>query len=371
MKRKRIAPWIAMLAVFFLTGCWDMDYLRDYRLVIVVGLDRMPGGEIMETVAVRYPPQTIGGGNPSNTIFQAAGRSIREARKKLDTRVNGRLRTSKNRVLLLGEKLAKDDIYQILDVAYRDPKSALSAHIAVTRGSAQDVVRINQIGQSLIGQYLDELIETKQTRTLVEKENIETILSSLLDPGQDFALPYLVSDGRDVRVDGMAMFHGRRMVGTLNPDESMLYLLMKGKKAESAELTVKIFQNKHPYQANFMTVDIGKVKSKMNVEVHGKKIKVTFLTKLKVDVGEYPLDQLEQEEYAKKINQKFTVILTDQMNALLKKMQQAHFDGFGVGRHLKAFYYQDWKKINLEKEYPNIRFQAKAEVEIVDHGIIK
>jgi hypothetical protein len=37
---------------------------------------------------------------------------------------------------------------------------------------------------------------------------------------------------------------------------------------------------------------------------------------------------------------------------------------------VKAYHYQDWKKIDVEKEYPHIRFQAKADVEIIDHGII-
>ncbi|MFC7441079.1 Ger(x)C family spore germination protein [Laceyella putida] len=369
MKRKRLAPLIAMLTVLFLTGCWDQDYLRDARMVILVGIDRLPGGDILETGAVRYAP-TNSGGNPTNTTFQAVGKSIRDARKQLDMRVNGRLRTSKMRTLLLGEEVAKDDIYPILDLIYRDPKASLNAHIAVARGSAQDIVRINQIGQSLIGQYVDEMIDTKVTATLVEEQNIETILAMLLDPGQDFALPYLVSDGRDIKVDGMSMFHGRRMAGTLNPNESMLYLLMKGKKEESAILTLKLFQNKHPYQANFISLDVYKVKSNMNVAVHGKKIEVTFLTKLNVNVTEYPMDHLDKEEKAKKLNQKLTAMLTDQMNHLLNKMQRAHFDGFGVGRNLKAYHYQDWKKIDLEKEYPHIRFQAKADVEIIDHGII-
>jgi Ger(x)C family germination protein len=371
MKWKRIAPWIAMLAIFFLTGCWDQDYLRDARMVIIASIDRMPGGGIMESAAVRYPPTSPGGGgNPSNVILQGVGKSIREIRKQLDMRTNGRLRTSLLRVYLLGEEVAKDDIYPNLDFAYRDPKAALNAHIAVARGRAEDVVKINRIGPNLIGAYIDELIDTKVAATLLEEHNIESVLSLLLDPEQDFALPYLVSSGRDVRVDGMAMFHDRRMVGTLNPNESMLYLLMKGIKNESAVLTLKIFQNKHPDLANIITVDAEKVKSNMNVEVHGKKIKVTFLTKLKVNVVEYPMDHLDKEENAKKINQKLSAIFTYQMNDLLKKMQQAHFDGFGVGRHLKAFHYQDWKKINLEKEYPNIQFQAKAEVEILDHGII-
>lgn len=370
MIRKRLTPWMLLLALIFLSGCWDIDYLRDFRLVVIAGFDRNPDGKIMETVAVRYPPATFGSGSPTNITFEGIGNSVREARKNIAIKTNGRIRTSKNRVLLLGERLAKKGIYDVLDVLYRDPKSALSAHIAVTRGTAKDIITINQIGSTLIGKYIDELIESNETKSIVEKHNIESIFAYLMDPLQDFAIPYLTSDGKDVKVSGMAMFHGHRMTGILTPDESILYLMMKGKNKSRSDLTIKIGQNERSPQRNFISIDIRKTKPKMDVKVHGNKIDVTFVDKLKVEVGEYPPDQLEQEEHAKKLSSQLSAILTKRMNSLLKKMQKAHFDGFGVARHLKAFHYEDFKKIDFEKEFPHIHFQAKAIVEISDYGII-
>ena len=71
-------------------------------------------------------------------LFSATGVTPRNNRDLLSRKVPGRLNASRLRVLLLGEELAKQNFYPVLDIFYRDPLSALSCNIALVRGKAEE-----------------------------------------------------------------------------------------------------------------------------------------------------------------------------------------------------------------------------------------
>ncbi|MDQ0492168.1 hypothetical protein [Paenibacillus brasilensis] len=48
----------------------------------------------------------------------------------------------------------------------------------------------------------------------------------MLDPGQDFALPYLSKEGEDIIARGIALFHGQKFTGNLRAEQGPLFVLM-------------------------------------------------------------------------------------------------------------------------------------------------
>lgn len=54
---------------------------------------------------------------------------------------------------------------------------------------------------------------------------LETLLPPMLDPGQDFTLPYLYKDGEEIDARGIALFHGQRFSGSLNTEQAPYTLL--------------------------------------------------------------------------------------------------------------------------------------------------
>jgi Ger(x)C family germination protein len=364
-------------ALILLTGCWDQTMLNQTKLITAGGFDYTKDGKVLTTAAV---PQSVatdaGKGNIVNQIFSASGYTARQSRLRLDRKVAERLDASKNQIILFGEDAAKKDLYQILDVFYRDPKSALNAKLAVAKGKASDVIstRFEEPKMSTgVGEYLRDSIRSAEESATVPKENIQTICPIMFDPGQDFALPYLEPMKKTVRIRGVALFHEHKMVGTIREPLSVIYTMLTGEKRTIAmNTTKKIFNNKKPELMNYVTIKIKKNNRSFNVDVSPEgNISAKIKLKMKVVVTEYPSDNLSTPAEVKIIEKKISKKMTEDAQKVIKKLQEMNSDPYGVGRHVLAYHYPVWEKLDWKKEYPNIDFTASIDVDVIGHGIIE
>jgi Ger(x)C family germination protein len=358
---------LTVIAIAVLSGCWDQQLLRNQQTIDIAGFDKAPGGKLLATIAVH---EVISNEKKEVTkLFSATGVTPRNNRDLLSRKVPGRLNASRLRVLLLGEELAKQNFYPVLDIFYRDPLSALSCNIALVRGKAKDMVGI-KTGSILIADYIQSILESAGDLTIIPKVNIQQIHRALLSPGKDLTLPYLVTEEEEVIVKGLAMLHNKHMVGIITKDNSILYLLLSDKMGRIARLTIKVRKDKEPKIADYVTVNIHKIKRKMKVHIQGKQISVDLNLKMKVDVLEYPSDQLKNKQVIDKLNGELSEKLTKKAEMVIKKMQKVGFDGLDVSQRLAAYHPDLWKKMDWTKEYSSVRFNIHVMVSVVGSGII-
>jgi Ger(x)C family germination protein len=363
--------------LLLLTGCWDQAMLNQTKLITAGGFDYTKDGKVLTTAAV---PQSVaaeaGQGNIVNQIFSASGNTARQSRLRLDRKVAERLDASKNQIILFGEDAAKNDIYQLLDVFYRDPKSALNAKLAVAKGKASDVIstRFEEPKMSSgVGEYLRDSILSAEESATVPKENIQTVCPVMFDPGQDFALPYLEPLKKTVSIRGVALFHGHKMVGTIREPLSVTYTMLTGEKHTIAmSTTKKIFNNKKPELMNYVTIKVKKNTRSFNVDVTPEgKVSAEIKLKMKVVVTEYPSDNLTTPGEVENVEKRLSKKLSKDAQKVIDKLQEMNSDPFGVGRHLIAYHYPVWEKLNWKEEYPKIDFKASIDVDVIGHGIIE
>ncbi|TQR36357.1 Ger(x)C family spore germination protein [Brevibacillus brevis] len=371
---KKIGMMSAVLAVLLmLTGCWDQDLLKNARLLYGGGFDLAPNGKLLTTFVIRDMPESEQQ-SPKNEIIYAVGNTPREARDKADDQLSRLLRTYRNRFVLLGEELAKQDIFPILDIFYRDPKSALNARIGVTQGKATDMLSLKKVGNVLIEEEIDELIKSNEETTTVPKVTLEKIYPVMLDPGEDFVLPYLMHKGNRVDVSRIAMFHDQRLTGVLSPDESTMCLVLQASKGKLARFTQKISaQNGKSNIKDFITFNVDKSKREMEVSVQPDgQISVKLDLNWKASVEEYPKDHLNGKTMIAQLNQLLSKEMTDLAKKTLKKMQNARCDGLGIARQLMAYHPETWKKQkeNWGSHYQKVKFDPNIQVEIRKKGII-
>ncbi|WHY77577.1 Ger(x)C family spore germination protein [Neobacillus sp. WH10] len=371
---KRINWLCTVISILlFMTGCWDQDLLKDTRLIYGGGFDLAPNGKLQTTLVIRDVPATEQQ-SPKNDIIFSEGNTTMEARDHADDQISRHLRAYKNRIILIGEEMAKQDLYPIFDTLYRDPKSALNARIGVAKGKAADIFSLKKVGNVLIGEEIDELIKSKEETTTVPKVTIEKIFPIMMDPGEDFVLPYLVEKGGRVDVSSIAMFHNQQFTGILRPDESIMYLLLKDKKGKTTRFTRKInIRNGHQNSYDFLTFNVDKLEQKMKVLIHsGNQITVKLDLKWKVSIIEYPKDRLNEKKLVAQLNKYLSKEMTDLAKDTLKKMQKARCDGLGIGRQLMAFHPRIWKtqKEDWGSNYQKVHFAPVIQVEITRKGII-
>lgn len=296
----------------------------------------------------------------------------REGRMKLNTEIPGNLDSSKNKLVLFGEQFAKGDIYPSLDVIWRDPRSSLSAKLAVVKGKAFDTLSIQPRVESNISQNILYLIRSTETNTIIPDESIQTLASEILDPGEDIVLPLLKigRNGTTIDVAGVALFDDRKLSGTLSQEESTLFLLLNNKQSKYARFTTYVNGKKELNMNNFISLNVDHIKRKLNVSVNDRgEVFVNLNLHLKVIVEEYPIGNVPNK--VDQLNNKLSNTFTNNAEEVIKKLQEANCDAFGIGRRLIAFHHDTWKEQDKTNYFKDVKFKSKVDVEIIQHGIVK
>lgn len=368
---KKILCYITLtIWVLMISGCWDKHLLKDVSLNMAVGFDLGENQQLETTASIPISQDK----KKSSIIVTAVGKTPRDTRIKIDLKIPDTLDASKNTLVLIGEKLAKQDIYNILDVFYRNPKSALNARLAVVEGKTSDLIIKSKEKSSeyngIPSEHLCHILCNAEDTTHIVKENLKSICTLMFDPGKDYMLPLLGFENSKIATKGLAMFHDKKMTGKLNTKESIMYLLLRDKKGKIARFTEKVNDDKNEL-ANYISFNVGDVKRKIDINIsEDDDIIVKIDLKLKVTITEYPLDKLHTEEEIKKLNAKLSKILEALANTVIQKMQEANCDALGIGRRLIAFHNETWKRLDWEKEYQDIKFDTNVTVNIISNGII-
>ncbi|MED2765823.1 Ger(x)C family spore germination protein [Bacillus thuringiensis] len=367
---KHVKLITALLCLVFFSSCQDQYLLKDVSLVSSMAFDLTNKGELLNTVSLpRVPNDKLGKANV--LTVSAIGNTPKENRTKIDAKISGTLDISKLRLLLLGEPLAKKNISPNLDSFYRDPKSPLTAQMVLVEGKASDVLKL-KIKDETISDYLIRLLQSAEQSTLLPHKQMQSIRSELLDPGQDFSLPYIQIDKNIVNIKGLAMFDGHKYSGSfLSTVQSTLYLLLLNQKGKTARFTEKISSSHRPLMSNYITVDLKKMKRKLNLTVNKmNQINVIVHLNLKMEATEYPSGYLNSKKKRKNLSKELSQKFTHRAATVINKMQRANCDGFGIGRKLMASHPETWAKLNWKKDYAKVNFVPKVQVEVIDSGIV-
>ena len=365
---KKLILLMLVFAQVFLSGCWDQRLLKRSRLVYSSAFDLTEDKDkIRGTAVIRDFKEGV----PTNLEVMATGHTIRDVRIHLDKKVSDNFEPSKNRIFLLGETLAKEDIYDFLDIFYRDPNSSISSKIAITKGDAGSYLMPLMANNVLISEYLIESISSAETTTEVPKANLQTICTIMFDEGRDFMLPLFKTVNQEIQLDGTALFDQRKMTGELNYTESTLMLIMMNQKSKVARFVTKVSSGKEPNIQNYITFNVVKPKARVEIiKAEPGNIHVNLTLKSNINIVEYPPNQLFDEKEVKRLNKTISKDMTKRLENTVEKVQAANSDIFGLGRELIAFRPEAWKKMDWKEEYPNITFHSDVEMEIVGTGII-
>lgn len=361
--------FLIVIVLFFLCGCWDQRLLKETTLLMSAGFDYTEDGKLLGTIT--SPKITKEKVEDKAQFFSESGSTPNQVRNALDRKVGEVIDPSKLRVMILGSELAAQPIYPILDLYYRDPRSSISAKLVVVEGTAKDAMSVPIIHSQKPSEYILDLLLSAEESTIVPNLNLQTICPIMFDPGQDFMVPYLTAKNDELKVQGVAMFNNQEFTGTLDTSESTLFLLMDNKKSRDGSLTLKVSDHEKQEIKNFITFNLEHSKVNRKIQVsEDDQVKVDISLVIKAEVNDYPHDQLTTREEVLKLNNKLSELLTEKAHTVIKKMQDANCDGFGIGRELIALYPETWKYLDWEKDYSKIEFNPTVTVEVIQHGII-
>ncbi|CAH1225249.1 Spore germination protein B3 [Paenibacillus allorhizoplanae] len=137
---------ILSLCCLLLTGCWDRKELNQLAITSATAIDW--DGKVWTVSYQVVIPQSIAnpntGGSPGQQapvmVFSTSGGSIRGAVQQSSLEMPRSLFFAHNRVIVIGEKAAKEGISQLLDVYLRNSDSRETVGILVTTGEGRKIL---------------------------------------------------------------------------------------------------------------------------------------------------------------------------------------------------------------------------------------
>ncbi|GAA0355647.1 Ger(x)C family spore germination protein [Bacillus horti] len=370
MIRRTILVISIFLSVSIASGCWDQQLLQDVTMITSIGIDKGKDGKITYTVVGRNIQERAV--SPERLqVISTVGTTPSDAKANIDRKIPEVMSAAKSRILMFNDELAREPIYPVLDIFYRDPKQALNAKFAIVDGSTLQLLNRKYSDKPQVVDYAVDLIASEEEATGVNISNIQMICPVLFDPGQDAVVPYLSASENEIIIMGLALFNDQVMTGTINPSEATLFLLLNNQLEKKAYINQRITEERSPDILNFVSINVLKSKAKLKVHVSpDNQISADVNVTLKVDVLEYPHDKLDTKEEISKMAEILTDKLTDQAKVVINKLQEANCDSLGIGRRLIAYHNDTWQKITWKDVYPDITITPKVQVEIIRHGII-
>jgi spore germination protein KC len=222
--------WSMVISTFFLTGCWSQVEINNRAFVSTILVDKAKNGQIELTLTFPLPNRLVssltGGqgstGNPY-TALTYKGINISEAFHKAQVDLPRRITFGQARVLVIGDKMAKEGIVKILEFIMREPSLNLNMTMYVAPKKAKEIITMvpafeNSQTRILLGFAKNEIALQTTPKDFLETTNGNMIVSRL----KVIKRKMLSEKGKEavwVGTDGMALFHQYKMVGKLTSYE--------------------------------------------------------------------------------------------------------------------------------------------------------
>lgn len=363
---------ILLLLATVLSGCGYHSQLKNVQLIYATSLDLNDKNEIVANVTIQTPGEQEKA--PRHEVIMAQGLTLQESLfKKIALQIAGPVGTSKNQIILMSDKLARNDLAVTLDSTFRNANDPMQSRMAIVPGDASKLIHLERIGSATVGEYLRKIIISAVYETDIPFVTLHSLYPTMFDPGRDTVLPMLDREGDKAQVKGIALMHDRRYTGQfLSQNESTLFLLLNGEKGGICVITRSLQEgeNKNKDASQMISINIVKAKRTKRVTVSSDgRVRVNMNLKMKASVVEYAGGDLSDKQTAKNLNKKLSQMLTEEYQHITEKLKLANCDALGIGRDIMAFHPKEWKKLNWQEDYRNTDFRVSATVDIISHGV--
>lgn len=351
MTRKLSVLLIVLLFLPLITGCWSRRELNELGIAVGIGIDKVEKGYRV-TAQVVSPGEIVAAKSSTTrtpvTVYEATAESIFEAIRKITTRSSREVYLAHLRVLVIGEKLAREGIEQALDHFSRDHEVRTDYFVIVARDStATDVLKILTPIEKIPANNLYLSLDTSQkiwapTATIT----LDQLISDIVSEGKSPILSAVKVVGKQVgqtqqnveqiaspgylKYTGLAVFKNDKLIGWLNEKESKGYSYI----TDNVKNTVGPIAC--PNGGKFV-VEVIKSKTKLKGKINNGNPQIEISIKMEENIGEVDcqIDLTKRDtisELEKLAEQRVAAIVMKTVNKV-KKDYKADIFGFGDAIH--------------------------------------
>lgn len=389
MRHKSGILCLLLLFLLFVEGCWDYRELNELSLAMAMGVDRDADTDGFRVTFQIVNPKEIASRNGSGrtvpvVVYSDTEQSLFRAIRKVALHGSRRINLQHLRVMIIGEKLAREGVKDVFDFMERDHESRLTTRVYIARGSdAEDVLKtltlIDEIPANAI------LGKVKLSETAVG-ENYEVALidavhgvfsktaglaisgikqSGSAEMGQKISNLQYAEPRTKLDVSGMAVLKKGKLVGWLNGNDARGVTWVNNKlKSTIMDLDCK--------QKGKIGIETYHSATKIKAEVKDRRpiIHIMIRQTGKVGEAECPIDLTKTSE-VRKLEQQWEEETKLEVEDAVKAVQRMDTDILGFGKAFERDQPKAWKKMEKKWEdiFPKIKTEVAVETTILRTGM--
>lgn len=394
MRYKSIILSIILIIAVLLSSCTSSQEIEDVGIVLATGID-MEGDKYLLTHEVIVPKSSVSdkiGQGPNVQYVQSKGDTIIDALRNASLVFDKKLFLAHNRVIILGEDLAKRGIGDIINFYVSDVEPRESTLLLVVKGSpAHEVMGIKGGLSDTPGKYLFDLLENHRFNLKARDLTLNEFLRYFL-AGENVVVSTVQKieqkeiDKEEEKpnrtildVTGGAVFRKDRLIGYYTGEE------MKGfnfliDEFENGLIIFKmpdevVKDNKFVARSGqYLVVEVKASKTKSKVELVEDKLLLKIDVNIEgvliedtkgLNISSQAMLEAVRSACAKKVEEYI-------VRTLEKAQKEFKTDTFSIGNLVHISYPDLWKEISDDWEsiFPDLDYKINVKVDVIRAGLI-
>jgi spore germination protein KC len=399
---------ISLALSLVLTGCWDRQELNDQAIVLGWGMDLLEDGEYLATANLVLPLASKSGGQQggeqggrSGFMTESSyGKNNSDAAQNMQRKLSRVLFPGHRRNIFIGEKLAKQGVFSILDEYGRSPMVRPRTNIFVVRGgTAQEAMSLAyqlETNPAIAVQKIQEKSGAPISRSLLDFFIMANGTGCGVMPALTIMPPEMKTDKKSrndsppqttLTLYGAAVFNKQlKLAGYLNYDEFWVRLWITNKLAfrNFTTLINSVDADESGGKAGAdavsgatkgqaVSISVDTFKSRITPIFGGNLPRFRILLEGKgfIEENDSPLN-LSKQANVKKVEARMNQYLEEKIKKVVTKVQkELKSDIFGFGDTIHSRHPYRWKKLapDWDMIFPDIDLDITVKLNLTGTGL--
>jgi len=349
---------ILMLLLLILVGCVPKKVIDDINIQAGAAYDQLDENKFIGAILVQdyLPDKSI-----ENKVFTSEGHMRREVLMNVQKKSPREIATGGLVITIFGDRLADSGIVDFIDAYQRDPTIGARNFLATSSGSAIEILKGNY-GPQGVSKYLQSLVQHNIKFRDVPDTNLHIFLRDYYMKGKDPYLPEIKAiSPEEVEISGISLFKKDKEIDVLHKDKMFYFKLLTDQHTQG---TFRVQLKKGEDSA------VRSIKSKRKYTISkNDRSHINVHIKIKGEIREYTGEKITNK-VVKTIANKLEKDIEKECMKLIHQFREKGIDPLGLGNlHLRKIRNYDFS--NWEKDYKNLTFTIKADVIILETGVIR
>jgi|GEM_PF-1740476 len=356
MKFCRFYACIALLSVLLLAGCYDSRTLKESAIVMGTAISKAEGQRgykfSVEILRAGMGSESAAGGNgepatrKKSVIMNIQADNLFDAARKFIVFTKKRLFFNHNRIWIISEEVARDNINKIFDPLHRDQMLRLNSYLFITMDDPEKILTTSSMLESLTSMELAAGIQAgKYLGANLGGIDMIAFYEMISGPVKTALVPVIgikkMLKHEVTELKGLAVIHNDKMTGFL-PGELALGLSMLRGEMKSGVIKTKGIGEKDEY-----AVELSHMRSRTRGTLKDGRLKAVIDIRLRGTVAVLPPETNALEAaVVRKLEEGVEAWVKDTAEATLRKLQKEFkTDVTPIGIYMYRKYPKEFNKV--------------------------